>query len=258
MAKDNVKKRRPGPKRIEPAKAKAVTKKILPFLVAFILILTVFLFFRNSSYFKLEHIQVNDLSYASGLDRHDLLRLYKGRNIFDININALSSRIKHDYPTVKNAVVKRVLPNRLEIDVIPRIPVARIKARRYFPVDRTGMILSPGIKSGKLPTIIGFSAWARPRVGENLKSRQLESAFLLLDALKESSILSDYNLTTIDVSNYKNISFYIDDTIEVKIGGEDFRKRLEMLKTTLQNPDLDKKNIKYLDLRFKDVVIGPR
>ena len=237
---------------------KAVPKKFLHIAIIFAMILAAFLFLKNSSYFNLERIDIVDVRRATDLNAADLMRIYKGRNIFGIDIDSMSSQIKSDYPVIKEAVVKRVLPNRLEIDIAARVPVAIIEGRKSFPVDRSGMILSPGIKSRDLPTITGFSMWTKVRVGEKLKNRQLESAFYLIDALGESPARASYSVTAIDASNYKNLSFYLKNGIEVKIGGEDFLNRLKMLESTLANPKLETDNIKYIDLRFRDVVIGPK
>ncbi len=238
--------------------AKNNVERILRIAVIFVLIAAIYLFLGNSRYFKLDTIEVIDKSHATALKAGDLLSIYKGRNIFGIDIDSLSSQIKRDIPTIKHAIVKRVLPNKLEIDIIPRIPIAKIKSHGYFPIDRTGMVLSPEIKTGKLPIIIGFSIWLNPKVGTKLENPQVRNAFLLIDALEENAVLSDYAVSAIDVSNYKNLSFYLENGIEVKIGSEDFLDRLNRLKTTFAKPELDKENIKYIDLRFKDVVIGPK
>ncbi|NQU95754.1 MAG: FtsQ-type POTRA domain-containing protein [Candidatus Omnitrophica bacterium] len=237
---------------------KPFPKKIVHSAVIFILILGAFLFLKNSSYFKLEKIDIVDVRRATELDANAMLPLYKGRNIFEIDINSIASSIESDYPVIKEAVVKRVLPNRLEIDIVSRVPVARIKSRKIFTIDRSGMVLSPGIKSHDLPVVTGFSMWTKIRTGEKLKNQQLESAFSLIDALGESAPGANYKVAEIDASNYKNLSFYLENGIEVKIGGEDFPNRLKALKVTLANPKLNKDNIKYIDLRFRDVVIGPK
>jgi len=237
---------------------KLPVKKILYFAVVIILILTPYLFLRNSRYFKLADIIITEKGHASGIEKTGLLALYKGRNIFNIDINSLSSRIESDYPVIERAVVKKALPNMLEVNIIPRVPVARIESHEYFPVDRTGMVLSPEVESKKLPVITGFSIWLNPRAGERLESRQLESAFLLVDALKERPPSSAWSVNSINVTNYRNLSFYLSNGIEVKIGQEDFPGKLRMLEETLRRRGLNKDNIKYIDLRFRDVVIGPK
>ncbi|UCD55533.1 MAG: cell division protein FtsQ/DivIB [Candidatus Omnitrophota bacterium] len=238
--------------------AKFNVKRILRVAVIFVLIAAIYLFLGNSRYFKLDTIEVIDKSHATTLKADNLLPMYEGRNIFRIDIDSLSAQIKRDTPTIKHAIVKKILPNKLEIDIVPRVPIAKIKSHGYFPIDRTGMILSPDIKTEKLPVIMGFSVWLNPKVGTKLENPQVRNAFLLIDALEESAVLSDYAISAIDVSNYRNLSFYLEDGIEVKIGSEDFLDRLYRLRTTFAKPELDKENIKYIDLRFKDVVIGPK
>ena len=233
-------------------------KKVLPVVVVFFIILAAYLFLKNSSYFKIQEIKIVDIYNVSGIKSSDFLRIYKGRNIFDVNIRSLSSRIKDDYPFIRNAAVKRVLPNVLEIDIVSRIPIAKVKIGKFYPIDETGMVLSQDALSHDLLAITGLSRWIRPRAGTRIKDKKLANVILLLDALKQSSILRTYNVTKVNAKETRTISFYLDSAIEVKIGEDDFAKRLKVLKSTLSKPGLDKKNIKYIDLRFKDVVIGPR
>jgi len=213
---------------------------------------------RNSSYFNVSHIKIVDDLGMSAIDRTEMLSLYKGRNIFEIDINSLAARVRNQHPIIKQAVVKRVLPNTLEIEIVPRVPVATIRSRELYAVDRTGMILPLNGKNSDLPVITGLSIWLNPRVGQRLESQRLESAFLLIDALREVSFRSDNEIVSIDASNYRNLSAYLRNGIEIKIGNEDFPGRLKNLKATLENPDLNKDNMRYIDLRFRDVVIGPK
>lgn len=256
MAKSNTKKRKREFKLDESKKALA--KRILTVTAVLIAILVVYLFFRNLHYFKLKEIEVAEISYPSGIDTGELLKLYKDRNIFDININALSSRIRNEYPVIKDAVVRRVLPDKLEIDIIPRRPVAKIKAQAYFPIDMTGMVLPPGMENADLPIIMGLSGWIRPHVGERLKNNQLKSAFSLIEALEEMRVMSDHRVSAIDVSNHKNLSFYFENGIEVKIGDEDFLNRLKKVKAALNKPNFDAANVRYIDVRFKGYVLGAK
>jgi cell division protein FtsQ len=256
MAKGNTKKNKSNAEKNGPKKP--LIKKIFYAVAVTSLIAVVYMFLTTSPYFKLRDIEIIDKSGATELSAGGLLATYKGRNIFGINIHSISSQIKIDTPSIKDAIVRRALPNKLEINIIPRIPVAKIKGARYFPIDRTGMVLSPDIETGRLPVIMGLSMWVRPKVGAEIKNAQIQNAFLLIDALDESSSVSDYTVSTIDVSNHKNLSFYLVNGVEIKIGNEDFLERLGRLNTTLSKPGLDKENIRYIDLRFKDVVIGPK
>ena len=256
MAKKMKRKKKAEPKVV--FKRKIPIKKILPFAIILVLILTSYVFLKNSPYFSVKKISIVDIDYASGIEASDLIRIYKGRNIFNIDIKSLSSRMRDDHPFIKDVVVKRVLPEMLEISILSRVPVAKIKSKGYLPIDNAGMVLSSRLVSEDLPVITGVSLWIRPRAGEKIKNKKVNNALMLLEALKESSTIRKYGLREINVRDTRNLSFFLKNGIEVKIGDEEFSTRIKRLSTTLSDTSLDKDNIKYIDVRFRDVVIGPK
>ncbi|MBN1353970.1 MAG: cell division protein FtsQ/DivIB [Candidatus Omnitrophica bacterium] len=251
-AKTNKKTKKQKTEPVKTKMEKMPAKKFLPLIITVVVIMALYLWLVNSPYFKLKGVELSDRIHATTLEPGTLLRQYKGRNIFDIDISLLSRSIKRDFPVIKEAIVKRVLPDRLRIEIIPRLPVAVIKAQDFFPVDMSGMILSSTVQYEGLPIIRGISMWIKPKPGEKIDDKRLENAFSLIDAMKENSILTDYNVTYIDVTDYRNLSFYLDNGIEVKVGSEDFDPKLKRLKMNLANPDLKKDDIEYIDLRFAD------
>ena len=42
------------------------------------------------------------------------------------------------------------------------------------------------------------------------------------------------------------------------MGDEKFRERLDLLGRALRDPRLALENVKYIDVRFKDIIIGPK
>ena len=69
---------------------------------------------------------------------------------------------------------------------------------------------------------------------------------------------AEYKVNKIDVTSYKNISFFIDHGIEVKIGAGDFEQRLALLDRTFSELKDNEYQPKYIDLRFGDPIIGTR
>ena len=228
-------------------------------LVSILLVVVgVYLFFKNYSYFKVDKlIFVGDKLAIGEEDKVELLNLYTGRNIFEIDINTLSTYIKRKFPIVNRAIVRRVMPNRLEISIVSRKPIAFLDRWTGFAIDKDGVVLFCEMDKSDLPHITGLSFWLKPEVGKVLHSKQIEAVLEFLTALREAG-LQYMEISRIDVSNYKNISFYLNDGIEVKIGGEDFVDRLRRLERALKRDIFDRGDIKYIDLRFKDVVIGPK
>jgi len=70
--------------------------------------------------------------------------------------------------------------------------------------------------------------------------------------------VADYGVDNVDTKDLSNISFYLRNGIEIRIGGENFKERIMVLAKTLKDPRLMMDRIKYIDLRFGDAVIGPR
>jgi cell division septal protein FtsQ len=96
------------------------------------------------------------------------------------------------------------------------------------------------------------------RVGRRYDSTGLAKALRLIEVMNQMKFHQDHEIHMIDVSDEQNLSMFIEGGIEIKIGGEDFRNRLAMLNKTFETGRLDKSQIKYIDLRFGNVIIGPR
>ncbi|MBI1976085.1 MAG: cell division protein FtsQ, partial [Candidatus Omnitrophica bacterium] len=52
--------------------------------------------------------------------------------------------------------------------------------------------------------------------------------------------------------------FYLRSGIQVKMGKEMFPERLRVLSKTLEQLNVPQEQIRYIDLRFDDPVIGPK
>ena len=95
-------------------------------------------------------------------------------------------------------------------------------------------------------------------VGVTLTDGMAKKALALMGIIKRSNVLKKHVLTKVDVTDSKNVSFYVDQTLEIKIGESHWIERLKILEQTLKSVTLDPSKIRYIDLRFDDVVIGPR
>ena len=155
----------------------------------------------------------------------------------------------------------RVLPSRVEVLLKRRTPVAQIAFSRFVQVDRYLVVLTGSSNEAfaNLPIITGTPM---PKngvyVGTRIKDPITRRAIRLADIIIRSKLLGKHELSKVDIGDPKNISFYIDSDIEVRIGSAQYMERLRTLSETLRAVDLDKKKIRYIDLRFDDVVIGPR
>ena len=169
--------------------------------------------------------------------------------------------IKHKHPEFKEVLVRRVLPNRIEVMLKRRTPVAQVAYSRYVQVDKDLVIL-PGSSTAPFKNLTIIDGAPTPAeglyVGVSIQDANTKKALKLSDLIKRSNILKKHVLTKIDIGDPKNICLIVDSDIEIRIGSNHLVERFKILDQTLKIIELDRSKIRYIDLRFDDVVIGPR
>ena len=242
---------------------KNLTAALLVSLMVVILLMMVRTFLYHSGYFTLRKVNTESLfldSKATYSINNQILKAYGGRNIFGIPLQGISESLKRIYPDSKDISVSLRLPDRLNIAVRFRRPVALVRDTKLYPIDDEGIVLpSVGVAYLKdLPVIEGAGIKYGERKGKKSSSERVKLALGLLKEIRASQYLTDYGIVSINTANTSNISYRMKNGIEVFAGSEDFDVRLGMLENTLRDPRLDKDKIVYIDISTKDVVIGPK
>jgi cell division septal protein FtsQ len=216
-------------------------------------------FFLNSRFFSVREIVVNkERGYSFTEGERKLKRLYMGQNIFAINLKQVQSMLKNSFPQLKKAEVRRNLPDQLEIDIISREPVAVIGSSGGIVIDREGVVLGRGEGSKKLIEVKGISFFLNaPARGERITNKTLDKALVLLNGLRKKMHRNVRNMEYVDVSDRNNILLGIYG-VTVKMGNGDFSRKIDKLNELLRDPNINMKDINYIDLRFEDVVISPK
>lgn len=219
-------------------------------------------FLEKSDYFRLSAVDAKGAQEASLIGmRADILKQYKDRNIFKINLIAIANSLEPKYPDAREIIVKRVLPDKLLVDLRFRKPVALLGNGQVYPIDREGVILV-NINSMKLrdfPVIKGIDPRLAGKPHKKNESRNLVIALNLLDEIKKTKFLEKYGVRLLDANDIKSLSFSLgDDGPVIIIGYEDFKERLNILRDTLRDPRIVLDKINYIDIRFKDVAISPK
>ncbi len=183
---------------------------------------------------------------------------YTGLNIFTVDLRQVAAGAVSDFPHLKKVDVRRILPDKLEVDLLVRTPVAVIDTGDGMVIDKEGMVLARGMETNGLVKIKGVTFfWGAPSPGEKIKTRPVAKALLLLEVLREKDFIKRYDIEYIDVSDQNNILLNIDG-VQVKMGNTDFPRKINRLNEMLKDPRMDLKDINYIDLRFEDAVISPK
>jgi len=184
-----------------------------------------------------------------------------GSNIFLVDLKNFKDKIKAGHPELKDIVVRRALPNRLIVQARQRLPVAQVYGDRPYLIDKDGVFLSDAEAGGEnIPSISGIRV--SPYRGGSVQKEKIGKALSLIYALSQNRRLSGYKIKTIDMADSRNISFFLNasdaEKVEIKIGGGEFNKRLDVLAMVLEQLGRDIGRVKYIDLRFEDPIVGPR
>ncbi|MBI4974285.1 MAG: hypothetical protein HZC19_00460 [Candidatus Omnitrophica bacterium] len=253
---------------LENLRAEILKRLIVLFVVFLFFVLSFLLvkaFLYRSDYFRLRAIEIKDASngqaIASSLG-NGLLMSYNGRNIFEVNISGIAKSLEASYPDAKAIVAKRALPDKIIINLKFRKAVAIVGDTRHYLLDEEGIVFSNGkdIEPSKgLPIISGLDV----RNGEKgekriVQTKNLKTALDLLREMKKARFLSEHDVARIDVGDIADTAFYLKNGLEIRIGYEDLKERLTILRVMLKDPRLVVDKIEYIDLRFKDAVIGPK
>lgn len=241
----------------------------LPILAVGVSSYTVFQGIQNyittSSYFKLRDLTVDGITDVRYIDvmKEEIL----GANIFRIDTRKLSQRIKNRFPTFYSVTVTRLLPSTLLIVAKERLPVAVVRREAFYLFDNEGVVVSkfPLAEQVDFPVITGLEdKLSVLKLGESYRSAVLKDVLALAKVLRQQRFNIEASqpkegklkITRIDASDTDDFSFYLGESILVRVGNKDFENKVRLLSAILKSMAGDVVNIKYVDLRPKEPAVA--
>ena len=196
------------------------------------------------------NIQSIDVIGQNKFSKDEIIRMsyiQRGSNIFKLNASQAVERIEHD-PYIESAIVKRNLPNKININIEERKPIALVPLMgSYILIDKNGIAVETKtqIEEKTLVSIKGLKfetfSLGKPIVEGN--SKNLKVALAILTMIQEDVLLVKDLLAKMDyinVSNLDEITMYIDKRFDVKLGSASelessglCKYRLELLRSIL-------------------------
>lgn len=215
----------------------------------------------SSPTFQLQEVKVLNIGTLTPEQSFRFSELRRGENLIQLDLVNVQQVIKRSHPEYKEVKVRRVLPSRVEILLKRRTPVAQVLFSRYVQVDKDRVVL-PGSSTTPFRNLTVIEGAPVPRgglsVGVTLDDTITQKALRLMEVIRRSAILRKHALTRIDIGDPRNLTLVVDNAIEIRIGNSHFIERLKILDQTLKTLELDPARIRYIDLRFDDVVVGPK
>lgn len=181
-----------------------------------------------------------------------------GKNLFALDLNQLRRSLEL-LSWVKTATVRRVLPDKLVIRVVERVPIAFVRMEHAtWLVDEDGMLLETRpdqFSAFDFPVILGFESGFEPEVLSRNKKR-IALYRRLLKALDEHEAGLSRDLSEVHLQDAGSVSVVLnDDTVLVHLGSEQFQERFR--RYLAMSREIKKKYpmLDSVDLRFENQVV---
>jgi cell division septal protein FtsQ len=127
-------------------------------------------------------------------------------------------------------------------------------------LDKEGVILSLEREKDKtLPEIIGARLNDPQLVpGLPLRGSDIWLTLKIIDLFEANSSLDPYSIKNVNIENMSKIIISLSNQLDVIIDKERVDQRIKVLGIVLAQDRLDLKDVKYIDLRFKEPIIGKK
>jgi cell division septal protein FtsQ len=249
--------------------AKKTKSKIQPFIIKFVAYGLVAVLagwavglgakhlFKNSDYFRVRSVIID--SALPFVDKNDLKNLL-GKNIFGVDLRAVQRRLNDKYPQASHLKVVRHFPGQIAVVAKQRHPFVQLSADgRTVILDTQGVVLALEAEEGKQPLVTGVKLGGQKIAqGLPLKNADLETVLAIVKNFQAEKNLSSYRLTKVHVESPSKIHLTLLDHPDVIVDRDKIAQRIKILGVILSQGQLDLKQVNYIDLRFREPVIGKK
>jgi cell division protein FtsQ len=188
------------------------------------------LFLQTSAALAVRQIEVNGTSRTRMDDLLRVAGLREGINIFSIDMERARLRLEQ-HPWVRSASVRRVVPDRLVLEIVEQRPVALVSLEGVYLVNPAGEIFKrfqPG-EGVDLPVITGID---RSSMADDpaLAQRRIVEALAMVELVDKTECLRGRQLAEVHLDEVMGTSLLLDPgALTVRLGETVSRARLEAL-----------------------------
>ena len=211
----------------------------------------------GASVFQIDHLKVEGQARLTAEEVRAVLDGLTGQSIFRADLEEYRGRLI-DTPWIEDAVLWRVLPSSIHVQVTERVPLAVARRNgQFYLVDRTGAVIDDaGPEHGELdlPIVDGLF----PDGGTQAESGRIAVLDRLLAEVATRADLRD-RLSQVDLSDARNAVVLLDDEpARLRLGNTNFVDRLQRYLEARGAAEARFAAVDYYDLRFDErIFVGP-
>jgi cell division protein FtsQ len=208
---------------------------------------------------KIKQIRVRGNGIIGVNEIVQLTRIQPGAYLYKVNLLTIQQNVMSQY-YIKDAVVKRSLPNSIDIRVAERIPLAIINSGETMYLDEDGVVLPRSVanKQLDLPVLSGVTQGENLKLGSMLKQPDVCEALQLLYVMKKVYRTIYHNISEVQLRNGGDIILYsTEGGVPIIYGRGDMASKLVRLEKFWDTAVVTRgpKDLQYIDLRYQDQVV---
>ncbi len=148
-----------------------------------------------------------------------------------------------------------------EILVIAKKPFAQaIQKQDIITFDEEGMVLSKSSQlNRRLPQVLGLVYQKNIKLGRTFNSIRLSGALKILRVFDENkNAFPSIGVNSVDVTKLSKTKVLLSNKLEVIVDQDKLDQRIRKLALIIAQRTLDLSKVKYVDLRFKEAIVGKK
>ncbi len=213
--------------------------------------------------FRIESSDDIDISGTHNVPHGQVMEVFGGdigRNIFFIPLAERKAQLEK-IPWVESASVMRFVPNRLQVEIHERTPIAFARlGSRIWLIDAGGTLMElPGAGKQKysFPVIVGMNP------GEPLSTRAARTKIYneLIRELDVDGAHYSQDLSEVDIADPDDVKVLTNDSagaVLVHLGSSDFLSRYKIYVTHVQGWRQQFAKLESVDLRYEhQIIVNP-
>jgi len=205
-----------------------------------------------------DDIQINGVENVTRPQVMEVMGGDIGRNIFFIPLNRRQEQLEQ-IPWVESASVMRFVPNRLQVQIHERTPVAFAQVgSKILLVDAGGTLMElPGGKKYSFPVILGTNP------GEPLSTRAARMKIYtdLMSQLDSGGAHYSQDVSEVDLSDPEDVKVLTNDPqgeVLVHLGSSNYLDRYKVYVTHVQQWRQQFDKLDSVDLRYdRQIIVNP-
>jgi cell division protein FtsQ len=233
-----------------------ITKILIFYLAMAFLGWNFFSFMFSSNFCSIGEIVIQGNDYLSKDEILYRSKVKLGENTFKLDLKESKDSLIQE-PWIKEAEIKRVIPNKIIISVKERKVAAFVCiGDEYFTSSKEGLVLSKIVKTEEgfdLPLILGLEI-SEIKIGETIDKPEFKTA---LESINSVEVILPKKFSHVVILSSDDFMICNkDDTLKVRVNGpEEIINKENLLREALEKIKREKLSVEYIDVRFKDSLV---